>query len=105
MKHFKRKSGGILVLIRNKYVQYVKIFEEESYKPFVEKEKMNNYVFTQHEICKNAWFFSLNDSVCDKTVLFCAVYIELEGSPYFNKNTYNELCETLMSWTLTAYVF
>ena len=95
-KHFKRKSGGILVLIRNEYVKYVKIYEEESYKQFVEKEISSNYIFTQHEICKNALFFSLDEIVFGKKVLFCAVYIEPEGSPYFNKTAYNELCETLM---------
>ena len=93
---FKRKSGGILILIRNKFVKYVKIYEEESYKPFIEKEQLNYYVFTQHEVCKNALFFSLHDIVFDKKVLFCAVYIEPDSSNYFNKNAYNELCETLL---------
>ena len=93
---FKRKSGGILILIRNQLVKYVKIFEEESYKPFIEKEQLDYYVFTQHEVCKNALFFSLHDIVFDKKVLFCAVYIEPDSSNYFNKNAYNELCETLL---------
>ena len=93
---FKKKSGGIVILIRNKYIKHLKIYEEESYKSLIENSLLNNYVFTQYEVCKNAIFFSLDGLIYNKNVLFCAVYIEPDNSDYFNRNVYNELRDTII---------
>ena len=95
-KKYLRKSGGLLVLVRNCYAKHIKIYEHESHKHKIDKSIIDHYVFTNFELCERALFFSLSDIILNKNVLFAAVYIEPENSPYFNRNTYGELEESIL---------
>ena len=88
---YKHKSGGILVMLKDCYVKYVTIFEESCFKSRVNSDVMEKYQFVNFELCNNVLFFKLNEESCDSELLFCATYLEPEGSPYCNRNAFNEI--------------
>ena len=57
---FKRKSGGILVLIKNHLLKYIKLYEEEQYKNRIDFSNMQYYTFVTHQLCKNTIWFNLS---------------------------------------------
>ena len=93
---FKRKSGGILVLINNRLLKYLEVIEEESLKHKIEEDSINYYSFVNYELCKNAIFFTINSHTSGDKILFGAVYIEPDNSPYFNRQAYTELETSLI---------
>jgi len=65
-----------------------------------------NTIHLNYELCKNALFFTINQSITGKKILFCAVYIEPDNSKYFNRQAYNELQTNLLQkLELKMYVF
>ena len=100
-KKFKRKSGGILILIRNWLVNYVSIYEEEKMREYIDKKLIQHYVFVNHELSKRILFFSFDTSVFGESTLFGAVYIEPENSDYFDRNAYNEIEMSILNLNMT----
>ena len=92
---FKRRSGGVLVLIKNCYLPHVKIYEEDCCKNKIDKSIIENYTFVNFALSKNALIFSLDDTILEKQTLFFSVYIEPENSQYFNRQVYDELQSVL----------
>ena len=96
-RKYKRQSGGVLLLIRDRFLKYVTIFEEERFRDRIDNSVIDIYSFVKFKLCQNAIWFSLDKSLLDKAVLFAAVYIEPVSSNYFNRNVYAEMERTLIN--------
>jgi hypothetical protein len=89
---YKHKSGGILMLIKDCYVKCVTVFEEKVFQPnIINNDNSVYYNFVNVELCRNALFFKVSEQLVGQDILFCATYLEPEGSPYFNRNAFVEL--------------
>ena len=97
-KKYRRKSGGILLLVKDCYVKHLKIFENEVYKSTIDSNIINKYTFTNYELCEKALFFTIDDIITNKSVLFAAVYIEPHNSDYFDRNAFQKLEESLLQF-------
>ena len=93
---FRRKSGGIVVLIKNKLLPYITLFECSDNIESVDANVKHRYKFVKHRVCEHAIFFTVDKHIFGKNVLFCAVYLGPEGSPYQNRNVFYELEQTIM---------
>ena len=93
---FRRKSGGILLLVKDWLVQYVHIFENIQFKNKI-SDNQDRYIFVDHELSSRVLYFTIDKLVLDKTVLFCGCYIEGDNSNYFNRQAYAELEENLLN--------
>jgi hypothetical protein len=67
------------------------VFEEKRFENRVDKNKCGHYCFVNYDLCSNVLFFKLRDAYLNEDILFCASYIEPEGSVYFNRNAYDEI--------------
>ena len=94
-QRYKKKSGGLLVLVKNTFVTYVTVFEENSYKNKIDTALHERYEFVQHDISRNVLVFQILDPKTGLKTLFCAVYIEPSNSKYFNANAYIDLQNTI----------
>ena len=97
---YKRKSGGIALLVRNQILNMVKIVEHVDFKRRIEKRLRKFYRFVDFCVFNDGLFFELpcdtqNDTNCKK-LLVCALYIPPEGSVYSNRSSFTELEETLL---------
>ena len=93
---FKRKSGGILLLVNDKLLPFINIFENSDLKHKI-TDNYDKYTFVNHPLSPRALFFTVDQSVLGKSVLFCVNYIEGENSAYFNRQAYAELEENLIN--------
>ena len=93
---FKRKLGGILLLVKDCFLSFITVFEEERFKCKIDQSVINNYSFVKNTLSKNALIFSVNNKLLNLNTLFFATYIEPENSPYFNKNAFEEI-QTVVS--------
>ena len=97
---YKRKSGGIALLVRNQILNMVKIVEHVDFQRRIEKRLRKFYRFVDFCVFNYGLFFELpcdtqNDTNCKK-LLVCALYIPPEGSVYSNRSSFTELEETLL---------
>ena len=97
---YKRKSGGIALLVRNKILNMVKIVEHADFQRRIEKSLRKFYRFVDFCVFNDGLFFELpcetqNDTNCKKLLVF-ALYIPPEGSVYSNRSSFTELEETLL---------
>ena len=99
------KSGGVLVLIRNNLLENVTVFEELSSKEKIDKNVQKHYKFVNFDLSKSALWFSIRNIDLENDILFCAVYIEGEGSKYYNDNIYNELVDNLTHFNIDNVCF
>ena len=61
-----RKSGGILVLIRNSLANYVTVYELEELKSCIDESVIDHYEFTHFPLCQKALFFTLDEKIIGK---------------------------------------
>ena len=98
--HYKRKSGGIAVLIRNELTKCIKIIENIEYKKYIDETLLQNYKFVSYPVYKDGMFLELpytDKGDPSKRLYLCTVYNPPENSPYVNFNCFNELEETLLN--------
>ena len=93
---FKRKSGGILLLVNDKLLPFINIFENSDLKHKI-TDNYDKYTFVNHPLSPRALYFTVDQSVLGKSVLFSVNYIEGENSAYFNRQAYAELEENLIN--------
>ena len=85
-----------MLLVRDRLVDHITIFEEEELKTSIDDSVLGRYKFTNFPLCKRALYFTLDENIIGKKVLFGAVYIEGENSAYFDRNSYLYLEESLL---------
>ena len=93
---FKRRSGGILLLVRNVLVPWVNIIENIQMKNKI-SDNQDRYIFVNYDISSRALFFTIDPHILGKKILFCGSYIEGDNSSYFNRQAYAELEENLVN--------
>ena len=93
---YRRKSGGLLLLVRNCYLKHIRIYEETRFKHKIPNELLIYYSFVSFELCKSTQWFSCDEHILGSKTLFCSVYIECEGSKYFNRHAYDEIEEAMI---------
>ena len=54
---FRRKSGGVLLLIKEELAQYVTVFESKDKKPKIDTRVKKHYCFISGDLCVNVLFF------------------------------------------------
>ena len=72
------------------------VYEETRFKHKIPNALLPYYSFVNFELYKSSQWFSCSESVLGYKTLFCPVYIECEGSRYFNRHTYAEIEEALI---------
>ena len=92
---FKKKSGGLLILIKDELTNHLTIYENVLYKEKVDPSLLRYYEFVQHDISKNILLFKLHDHQLENDIIFGSVYIEPITSKYFNRNVYIDIQNTL----------
>ena len=92
---FRRKSGGILLLIKDWLVPWVHIIENVKLKNKI-TDNQDRYIFVNYELSSRILFFTVDEHLLGKRVLFCGSYIEGDNSTYFNRHVYAELEENLL---------
>ena len=93
---FRRKSGGVLLLIKEELAQYVTVFESKAKKPKIDTRVKKHYCFISGDLCANVLFFKLSTKFVTRDILFGVVYIPPEGSPFENKDVFTELENSLL---------
>ena len=93
---YRHKSGGIIVLIRNFLLPYVKIIENIKMESKI-FENHDKYTFVNYDISSRALFFTVDEQILGHKVLFCGNYIEGDNSVYFNRHEYDELSENILN--------
>ena len=93
---FRRKSGGVLLLIKEELAQYVTVFESKDKKPKIDTRVKKHYCFISGDLCANVLFFKLSKKCVTRDILFGVVYIPPEGSPFENKDVFTELENSLL---------
>ena len=92
---YKKKSGGLLVLIKDTWTQYVTLYENVNYKTKIADDAKNYYTFVNHDISNQTMIFKVSNPERNIDTLFCSVYIEPSTSKYFNNNVYVDIQNTL----------
>ena len=93
---FRRKSGGILLLIKDWLVPWVHIIESIKLKNKI-TDNQDKYIFVNYELSSRVLFFTVDEKLLGKRVLFCGSYIEGDNSTYFNRHVYSDLEENLLN--------
>ena len=93
---FRRKSGGVLLLIKEELAQYVTVFESKDKKPKIDTRVKKHYCFISGDLCANVFFFKLSKKCVTHDVLFGVLYIPPEGSPFENEDVFTELEHSLL---------
>ena len=93
---FRRKSGGVLLLIKEELAQYVTVFESKDKKPKIYTRVKKHYCFINGGLCANVLFFKLSKKCVTRDVLFGVMYIPPEGSPF------ERMC--LQNWKILFYI-
>ena len=97
---FKRKSGGIAVLIRNELLDRITIVENKSNASKINLDSLKYYRFVDHPMSENCLFFELKDiSSPGSNYIVCGVvYAPPINSTYANIQVFNEIEEALLIW-------
>ena len=78
---FRRKSCGLLLLVKEELAQYVTVFESKDKKPKIHTTVKKHYCFISSDLCANVLFFKPSTKCATSDVLLGVVYIPPEGSP------------------------
>ena len=80
---YKRKSGGIMLCIRNYLLEYLTVFESNSKKDKIDTGRQSYYTFLEYELSSEVLYFKLNKELLDRDVTFGCVYFPPAGSDFF----------------------
>jgi hypothetical protein len=97
-KKYKRRSGGIFVLIKESLMPYVTIFETKDNigDMLLDDDIKRFYKQTDFALCNHCLFFKVSKEVFGEETLFCSAYFEPELSPYRNNDVFAELTSSLI---------
>ena len=102
---FKRKSGGIMLCIKNTLLDHITIIESVNRKDRIRSTVMNKYKFINSELSDNVLYFQLSPAFAGCDVLFGCVYLPPEGSDYFDGNAFLGIENDLLLLNHEAFCF
>ena len=83
---FKRKSGGILLCIKNTLTDFVTVLESKNRRERIDNSVINKYKFVDADLMSEVLYFKFDKEFLGKEVLFGCVYLPPEGSDYYDRN-------------------
>jgi len=88
---YKRKSGGIVLYVKNSLVQYVMIMESEDRRDRIDASALRHYKFVDYDLSADVLFCKVDKQVFGKDILIGGVYYPPENSPYFDRQAFKNL--------------
>ena len=101
-RSFKRKSGGIAVLVRADLISKITFVEHNSYADKIDPTLHAYYRFVERDMTENCMFFEMKLETNDlnsKTVVCAVMYAPPSNSPYANPLIYEEIEEAMLLWS------
>ena len=88
---FKKKSGGILLCIKDSLVRFVTVIENTERKNRIDKNLHKYYKFVDIDLSHDVLYFQFDKQLIGKHVLFGGVYFPPQGSPYFDIDSFTNV--------------
>ena len=102
-KKFVRKSGGVAVIVKNNLLKYVKIVEHANFNNRINPTLGHYYRFVHFPIPEESIIFELRLPSM-KPIVCSTVYVPPQGSPYMNRDLFQNLSDTLSYWHDNDYL-